>query len=219
MCEPITATAAAASAASAAGAGAAGASVGASLAGAASLGSAAAASTPWLTYGSLGASLLSTAVGVYGQLQAGQAQAGQARYQAQVAENNRVIAEQQARDAEMRGQLAEDARREQARAIIGRQRTALAANGVLVDSGSALDITGDTAAQGEVDALTLRANAAREAYGYRAQGTNFLADAGLQRARADAAIPASMVGAGATLLSGAGTVGDRWLTYRRHGML
>lgn len=219
MCEPITASAAAAGAASAAGAGAAGASVGASLAGAASLGGAAAASTPWLTYGSLGASLLSTAVGVYGQVQAGQAQAGQARYQAQVAENNRIIAEQQARDAEMRGQMAEDARRDQTRALIGRQRTALAANGVMVDDGSALDITSDTAAQGEVDALTLRANAAREAYGYRAQGSNFLADAGLQRARADAAIPASMVGAGATLLSGAGTVGDRWLTYRRHGML
>lgn len=219
MCEPITASAAAAGAASAAGAGAAGASVGASLAGAASLGGAAAASTPWLTYGSLGASLLSTAVGVYGQVQAGQAQAGQARYQAQVAENNRIIAEQQARDAEMRGQMAEDARRDQTRALIGRQRTALAANGVMVDDGSALDITSDTAAQGEVDALTLRANAAREAYGYRAQGSNFLADAGLQRARADAAIPASMVWAGATLLSGAGTVGDRWLTYRRHGML
>jgi hypothetical protein len=219
MCEPITASAAAAGAASAAGAGAAGASVGASLAGAASLGGAAAASTPWLTYGSLGASLLSTAVGVYGQVQAGQAQAGQARYQAQVAQNNRIIAEQQARDAEMRGQMAEDARRYQTRALIGRQRTALAANGVMVDDGSALDITSDTAAQGEVDALTLRANAAREAYGYRAQGSNFLADAGLQRARADAAIPASMVGAGATLLSGAGTVGDRWLTYRRQGML
>jgi hypothetical protein len=208
MCEPISATAATTAAASSAAAGTAAAAT-----------TAAAAASPWLTYGSLGASLLSTAVGVYGQIQAGQAQAGQARYQAQVAENNRIIAEQQAKDAEMRGQMAEDARRQQTRALIGRQRTALAANGVMVDDGSALDITSDTAAQGEIDALTLRANAAREAYGYRAQGTNFLADAGLQRARADAAIPASMVGAGATLLSGAGTVGDRWLTYRRHGML
>jgi hypothetical protein len=208
MCEPISATAATTAAASSAAAGTAAAAT-----------TAAAAASPWLTYGSLGASLLSTAVGVYGQIQAGQAQAGQARYQAQVAENNRIIAEQQAKDAEMRGQMAEDARRQQTRALIGRQRTALAANGVMVDDGSALDITSDTAAQGEIDALTLRANAAREAYGYRAQGTNFLADAGLQRARADAAIPASMVGAGATLLSGAGTVGDRWLTYRRQGML
>ena len=207
MCELITASAAAASGAAAAG-GAAAAS-----------GAAAAASAPWLTYASLGASLLSTAVGVYGQVQSGAAAAGQARYQAQVAENNRVIAEQQARDAEMRGQMAEDARRQQTRMLIGRQRTALAANGMLVDDGSALDITGDTAAQGEIDALTLRANAAREAYGYRAQGTNFMADAGLQRARSAAAGPAALVGAGATLLSGAGTVGDRWLTYRRYGMI
>jgi hypothetical protein len=203
MCEPITATAAAGSAA------AAGTTAAAT----------AAAASPWLTYGSLGASLLSTAVGVYGQVQSGAAAAGQARYQAQVAENNRIIAEQQARDAEMRGQMAEDARRQQTRMLIGRQRTALAANGMLVDDGSALDITGDTAAQGEIDALTLRANAAREAYGYRAQGSNFMADAGLQRARSAAAGPAALVGAGATLLSGAGTVGDRWLTYRRYGMI
>ncbi len=167
---------------------------------------------------SLGASVLGTAVGAYGQYQAGQAQAGQARYQAQVAENNRVISEQQARDAEMRGQLAENERRRQTGALIGRQRTALAANGVLVDDGSALDITSDTAALGEVDALTLRANAAREAYGYRAQGNNFGAEAGLQRARASSAATAGAVGAGATLLSGAGTVADRWTTYRRQGV-
>jgi hypothetical protein len=213
MCEPITATATAGAMAGASAVG------GPAFLGGASSLAAAAASTPWLTYGSLGASLLSTAAGVYGQVQSGAAAAGQARYQAQVAENNRIIAEQQAKDAEMRGQMAEDARRHQTRMLIGRQRTALAANGMLVDDGSALDITGDAAAQGEIDVLTLRANAAREAYGYRAQGANFMTDAGLQRARAASAGPAALVGAGATLLSGAGTVGDRWLTYRRQGMI
>ena len=45
----------------------------------------------------------------------------------------------------------------------------MAANGVDLSSGSPLDILGDTAMYGELDALTIRSNAEREAYGYRVQ--------------------------------------------------
>jgi hypothetical protein len=56
--------------------------------------------------------------------------------------------------------------------VIGTQRAEFAAQGVDVGSGSAVDVQKDTAYQGEIDALTLRTNAAREAWGYtvEAQG-------------------------------------------------
>ncbi len=156
------------------------------------------------------ASIGGTIMGAVGQLQAGDAAAKAANYNAAVARNNQIIAEQQAQDALKRGQIAEDEQRRKTAQIRGAQRASLAASGVALDQGAPLDILGDTAAFGELDALTIRNNADREAYGYRVQGMNFAAEAGLADARAGAARQAGMIGAAGTLLSGAGTVMDRW---------
>jgi hypothetical protein len=97
----------------------------------------------------------------YGQVQAG-------RSSARVAEFNAQMAELQARDAERRGGEAANRHRQQVTRVIGSQRAALAAQGVDVGDGSALDMQIDTASLGELDALQIRNNAAREAFGYRA---------------------------------------------------
>jgi hypothetical protein len=156
-----------------------------------------------------------TIMGAMGAMQSGNAARAAGDYNAQIAENNKVIAERQASDALARGKIAEDEQRRKTMAIKGAQRAALGASGVALDSGSALDILGDTAAFGELDALTIRSNADREAYGYRVQGMNFEAEAGLARAGGKAAQTAGMIGAGATLLSGAAGVGDRWYARNR----
>ncbi len=79
---------------------------------------------------------------------------------------NAAALEMQATDAVSRGRDQEDRFRTQIKGLIGSQRASFAAQGVDVGSGSAVDVQEDTARQGELDALTIRTNAAREAWGY-----------------------------------------------------
>jgi len=127
----------------------------------------------------------------------GQAAAAQAAYQAQVARNNQIIAERNAQDAEKRGDVAEDKTRQRTAFILGHQRAQLAGQGAALDDGSPLDLQMDTAGLGELDALTVRGNAQREAYADRVQGMNY----GAQAALADS--KTSMLG---TWLSAGGSV-------------
>ena len=99
--------------------------------------------------------------------------AAQQKYQGQVAANNVKIANQKAEDALVRGELDERKHRVQIAAMMGEQRGGAAARGVLVDEGSALDQVADTAAIGELEALTIRSNAEREALGFRQQAAAF----------------------------------------------
>lgn len=85
---------------------------------------------------------------------------------------NAAMLEFQAKDAITRGAEAEDLFRKQLKGVIGSQRASFAAQGIDVDSGSALDVQKDTAYQGELDALTIRANSAREAWGYSMNAKN-----------------------------------------------
>ena len=158
-----------------------------------------------------------TVLGAMSAMQTGQAGAGAANYNAQVAENNRIIAEQQAADARKRGEIAEAEQRRKTVNIKGSQKASIGASGVALDSGSPLDILGDTAAFGELDALTIRNNAEREAYGYQVQGMNFGAEAGLLRNRAKVSEQSGWMNAGTTLLSGAAGVGDRWYARNKGG--
>ncbi|SRR5213593_1330650 len=79
---------------------------------------------------------------------------------------NAAALEGQATDALLRGKQTEDLFRKQLRQVIGSQRASYAAQGVAVASGSAEEVSEDTAYQGTLDALQIRTNAAREAWGY-----------------------------------------------------
>lgn len=162
----------------------------------------------------IAATVISTAVGVAGSIQQGKAAKNQADYQAQVARNNRIIAERKAEDARRRGAIEERQQRIKTAQLIGRQRASAAARGVVVDQGSALDITADTAAIGELDALTIRSNAEREALGFETQGANFEAESVLRRRAGSTAQSDSFLSAGGTLLSGTAKVADRWYAIK-----
>jgi hypothetical protein len=82
---------------------------------------------------------------------------------------NAAALELQSKDAITRGQEAEDQFRKQLKGVIGTQRAQFAAQGIDVGTGSAVDVQKDTAYQGELDALTIRTNAAREAWGFTVQ--------------------------------------------------
>lgn len=128
--------------------------------------------------------------------------------QDQQAQFNAAIAEEQAQDAITRGQEEEQNFRAQVRQRIGQARTSFAAQGVVVGEGSAADVEADLAYLGELDALQIRNNAAREAWGYRVEATNYR-DAGRNaRTSARNQIIGSVLGTGTSLLE-ARTYGRR----------
>lgn len=92
--------------------------------------------------------------------------------QAKIQDFNAHIADLQADDAIDRGAEAESAYRTQIKQTIGQQRTAFAASNIDVSFGSAVDVQADAAYLGELDALTIRTNAAREAWGYKVQAVD-----------------------------------------------
>lgn len=100
---------------------------------------------------------------------AGQAQRKAAESQGELADYNASVAEIQAKDAVARGQQEEQRFRTQVRGAVGAQRAGFAADNIDVGFGSAVDVQADAAYLGELDALTIRTNAAREAWGYKVE--------------------------------------------------
>lgn len=151
-----------------------------------------------------------SAVGAYNKSKADKAAY---EYQAKVQENNATLAGWQAEDAITRGQVSESNQRMKTAQLKSTQRASLAARGVALDEGSPLDILTTTDVMGERDALTVRDNAAREAWALREQGKGYTSNASLLSARADSENPL-MAGAG-TLLTGAGSVAKQWYSYKQ----
>jgi hypothetical protein len=146
----------------------------------------------------------STLLGAAGQIQQAQATSAANKYNAQVADMNATLADRKAKDAIERGATAEQQKRQQTAQLQGRQRAAMAANGVDLTFGSPLDTLVDTAQMGELDALNIRSNAYREAYDDKVQGVNQRADATLDRMRASSAETGGFLSAAGTVLTGAG---------------
>lgn len=161
----------------------------------------------------IGTTVIGGAMQFMGAQQQGAAAKSQADYQAAVARNNEILAQRAAADAIARGEVAEGQKRQQNAQLIGRQRAVMASNGVDLGTGSALDIVGDTAAIGELDALTVRSNAAREALGYKTQGMNFAAEANLDQLKGDNAQSAAALTGVSSLIGTAGTVAKQWYGF------
>jgi hypothetical protein len=101
--------------------------------------------------------------------------------QAGLSDFNARVALLQADDAIARGKEEEDRFRQGIEVAIGGQRAGFAAMNVDVGFGSAVDVQADAAYLGELDALTIRTNAAREAWGYRVQAEDYRMRADITR--------------------------------------
>lgn len=112
--------------------------------------------------GSMGMMAIGTGMSAYGKIKAGSDAD-------KLFGRNATIAEIQAQDAIARGKIEEKKSRRVTEQVIGAQRTGFAAQGVDVNRGSALEVQADAAYLGELDALTIRNNAAKEAWGFRTQ--------------------------------------------------
>jgi hypothetical protein len=121
--------------------------------------------------------LIPLAIGAFSGLMQGQQQSAQAQSQANALRQNALFLNRSADDAIARGAIDADQQRVQTQGIIGSQRAAQAANGGMVNEGTNALIQEDTAQLGELDALTISNNAAREAYGLRVEAENNLTNA------------------------------------------
>jgi len=131
--------------------------------------------------------------------------AGSAYQQSQVAKqtarNNATVAENQAQEATRLGEKQAIEVQRRGAALKASQRVGLAAKGLDLGYGTAADLQDQTDFFTQSDVATTRTNAAKDAWGKRAQGANY-------RAQASAESPLMM--AAGPMLSTAGQVAARW---------
>jgi hypothetical protein len=132
----------------------------------------------------------------------------QADFEATLLEQNADLADQQAEDALVRGKSAEYKQQAQVRGLIGSQRAAIAASGVDIGTGSALDVQLDAAGLGEIDRTQIKNNAMLEAWGYKAQAADYRNRAKLTRYAGKNTAAGLKSSSYSTLLTGASQVAD-----------
>jgi hypothetical protein len=159
------------------------------------------------------AGVASAAVGAAGAIQSGKAQSGAANYNAEIAQQNQQQALQNANLVSASGEQQAAVQEQKTRSEAGAIKAAQAASGVDVNSGSAVDVQSSAAETGQLNALTVRANAAREAYGYQTQSTSFEDQAQLDTAQAANATTAGDIGATGTFLGGVGSAAGNYAKF------
>lgn len=142
-------------------------------------------------------SLIGTGVSAYGAQVSADAQSDAAKYNAAVNRNNAASAAQQ-------GAFDAQQIRDRNRRLLAQQRNAFAANGIVPDSGSAADVSADSAQQGEMQALMA-------IYTGRSSANSFEARARLNSLEAANAQTAGQIGVASTIIGGFGnaaTIGN-----------
>lgn len=170
-----------------------------------------------LAIGSLAVGLVSGGLTAMGQVQAGNAAEAQANFQSDVARNNAITLAAASRDAYDRGDILEENLRLRAEDLKGRQRAAFASNGFALGAGSALTVLEDTAELTELDALTIRNNAEREAMGLQTQSNQFLAQSALYSSVGASAKQAGRIGAFSTVLGTASSTAFQGIQLKSLG--
>ena len=166
----------------------------------------------------IGATLLSGAVAGYSAIKSSNAQSAAANYQAEVAKNNASIASSNASYAEEAGAAQEQTSALQTRAEVGSAAAAQASSGLDINSGSAVAVRSSDAALGTLSGLNIRNSAARQAYGYETQSSNFTADAGLDTATAANASAAGGISAAGSVIGSLGSAGSTYAKFNTVGV-
>ena len=137
------------------------------------------------------------------------------RYEAQIADFNATLAEQRAQIAQEQGRAKVFQIQRQAAGLKGEQRAAMAARGLDLTTGTPADIISSTDFMSQLDQTQAEVNAAREAWGYRTQATNFKNEARTGRANASAISPG--LAAATSLLGSATTMASSWYGFKKQG--
>jgi len=160
------------------------------------------------------AGAISSGVGAFYSAKAAKAQFG---LDAELSKINARLADQASRDALLKGEQAYGRSRLRTAATKGSQRAAMGANGVDMTFGTPLTLLTATDLVGEQDADTIKANAMREAMGYKIDASNARGRAAA--AKASASGISAFGSAFTSLMSNAGTVARGWFDSYKDGSL
>jgi hypothetical protein len=153
---------------------------------------------------SVAAGVTGGVVGGISSVQQGKAQQAQYNYQAKVQEENAKIAQENANVERQQGIEEARLQRLKTASVIGSQKTAMAANGVDITQGTAVDVISDTAAMGELDALQTQYNYETKARAYEVESGNFKNQANLDRISGQNAYSAGKMNALTSTINGLG---------------
>jgi hypothetical protein len=142
------------------------------------------------------AAVIMGATSLYEGYTQGEAAKAQGDYQKQMGDLNATLSDRASEEALQRGEKSSNRAIVQGRKSGDAARVASAASGVNPDTGSAADIVSENQDMGLKDALTIKNNAFREAWGYKVEAAN-------SRSRGNFAADAGANEAGNTLLTGA----------------
>jgi len=159
--------------------------------------------------------LVGAGISAYGSYESMEAQSANAAYQAQVAANNAKIAQQNAGMDIQSGEIQAANQGLKTRAAVGTTKAQEAAQGVDVNTGSFPQVRAAESELGMMDALTLRSDAAKAAYGQEVAATSETAQSGLYTAQSTQAANAAPIGALGTLLGSASSVGSTYAKYQQ----
>lgn len=153
---------------------------------------------------------IAAVVSLYAADRSASAQKKAGEYQYKVADENRKLANLKAQDELNKGAADAAAQRRRTQLQIGAQRAAIAANNVDLQTGSALDVLGDTALFGAIDEKQLRENARRRAWDAQVEGQNYGWQGDMARFNARTGAQATYLNAASSIAgSFAGSYGGR----------
>jgi hypothetical protein len=149
----------------------------------------------------------SMAMSAYGQKQAGDAANEQAKYEAAILRNNAVLAQDQARSAKERGELEAVEHAKKVARLQGQQTAAFSANGIGVNTGSALSMLEATAEEGRANLDVINQNTLNEVFALQTQSRNFVNKSVLTSFAGKQAKTAGNIGAFGDILKTGATLG------------
>lgn len=145
--------------------------------------------------------IASSLFSAYGTYRQGQAQAQSAQFNARVAENNAIAAEQQMQTVTEQEGMEKAQLRRRAEEMRATGRVGYATSGVVVGSGSALDWELALTEQEEADIDRIAYNADLERHALQSEAQSWRTTGQARRAEAREYKTASILGAGTSLLS------------------
>ena len=160
-------------------------------------------------------SAIGTMVSAVGQMQQAKAQNRWHKYNAAVARNNAKIAEYEGQYARDKAQRDADKQKERTRVIIGQQRAAQGGSGIVVDDGTFLDLTLESAEMGKLDELAILHEGDKEAWRAQINADNARAKARMHESSKVNPFMAAAPG----LMSGIANTGMNYYRMKKAGAL
>lgn len=162
---------------------------------------------------SLGMSIGQAIGSVYTAWQSGKTSKYVGKKQAEIAENNRQMAQMSAESAYRQGESQMAQLTYRAGQVKAQQRTAMGANGVRIGQGSSAEVLASTDVMKKLDMNTVKLNAISSAWGYKAQGIQASNAGSVAKIMGDYGAKSGMALAMGNLMDTGTSVAERWHKY------